>query len=114
MPVMDGIEATNIRAEPRFRTLPIIAMTANAMASDRERCIQAGMNDFITKPIDPNELFGVIRRWIGVDRAFDPHLTTDLAPPSVRGLTIFASMALIPRPHQTDGGQSATLREAAA
>jgi two-component system, sensor histidine kinase and response regulator len=86
MPVMDGIEATkNIRAEPRFRTLPIIAMTANAMASDRERCIQAGMNDFITKPIDPNELFGVIRRWIGVDRAFDPHLTTDLAPPSSAG-----------------------------
>ena len=85
MPIMDGIEATkNIRAEPRFRTLPIIAMTANAMASDRERCIQAGMNDFITKPIDPNELFGVIRQWIGVDRAFKPHSATSAVECGVR------------------------------
>ena len=65
MPVMDGIEATRvIRSNPRFRTLPIIAMTANAMASDRILCLDAGMNDHIAKPIDPDQLFGVLLRWI--------------------------------------------------
>jgi len=65
MPVMDGIEATRvIRSNPRFKDLPIIAMTANAMASDRELCLEAGMNDHIAKPIDPDQLFGVLLRWI--------------------------------------------------
>jgi two-component system, sensor histidine kinase and response regulator len=65
MPVMDGIEATRvIRSNPRFRGLPIIAMTANAMASDRILCLEAGMNDHIAKPIDPDQLFGVLLRWI--------------------------------------------------
>ncbi len=65
MPVMDGIEATRvIRSNPRFRDLPIIAMTANAMASDRIMCLEAGMNDHIAKPIDPDQLFGVLLRWI--------------------------------------------------
>jgi CheY-like chemotaxis protein len=65
MPVMDGIEATRIlRADPRHKTLPIIAMTANAMASDREVCLEAGMNDHIAKPIDPDQLFSVLLRWI--------------------------------------------------
>ena len=65
MPVMDGIEATRIlRANPRFETLPIIAMTANALVSDREICLEAGMNDHIAKPIDPDQLFGVLLRWI--------------------------------------------------
>jgi PAS domain S-box-containing protein len=65
MPVMDGIEATRIiRSNPRYESLPIIAMTANAMASDRELCLNAGMNDHIAKPIDPDQLFGVLLRWI--------------------------------------------------
>jgi two-component system sensor histidine kinase/response regulator len=65
MPVMDGIEATRIlRSDPRFERLPIIAMTANALVSDREQCLQAGMNDHIAKPIDPDQLFGVLLRWI--------------------------------------------------
>jgi len=65
MPVMDGIEATRIlRANPRSESLPIIAMTANALVSDREMCLQAGMNDHIAKPIDPDQLFGVLLRWI--------------------------------------------------
>jgi two-component system sensor histidine kinase/response regulator len=65
MPVMDGIEATRIiRSESRFQNLPIIAMTANAMASDRTLCLEAGMNDHIAKPIDPDQLFGVLLRWI--------------------------------------------------
>ena len=64
MPVMDGIEATRIiRSDPRFKTLPIVAMTANAMAVDRKRCLEAGMNDHIAKPIYPDELFKVLLRW---------------------------------------------------
>jgi len=64
MPVMDGIEATRIiRSDSRLQDLPIIAMTANAMASDREQCLKAGMNDHIGKPIDPDELFSVLLRW---------------------------------------------------
>jgi polar amino acid transport system substrate-binding protein len=62
---MGGIEATQaIRSEPRFRALPIIAMTANAMAADREKCLEAGMNDHVAKPIDPDELFSALLRWI--------------------------------------------------
>jgi CheY-like chemotaxis protein len=65
MPVMDGIEATRIlRADPRHQTLPIIAMTANAMAPDYKLCLEAGMNDHIAKPIDPDQLFSVLLRWI--------------------------------------------------
>jgi two-component system, sensor histidine kinase and response regulator len=65
MPVMDGLAATRrIRALPGFGTLPILAMTANAMAGDRERSLDAGMNDHITKPIDPHELFDVLLRWL--------------------------------------------------
>jgi two-component system, sensor histidine kinase and response regulator len=64
MPVMDGITATRvIRSHPRFKSLPIIAMTANAMAADREKCLEAGMNDHIGKPIDPDQLFSVLFRW---------------------------------------------------
>jgi two-component system, sensor histidine kinase and response regulator len=64
MPVMDGLEATRcIRQLPDRPGLPIIAMTANAMQRDRERCLAAGMNDFVTKPVDPEELFKVLMKW---------------------------------------------------
>jgi len=65
MPVMDGVTATKIiRSNPQLRRLPIIAMTANVMATDREKCIEAGMNDHVAKPIDPDELFTVLLRWV--------------------------------------------------
>lgn len=65
MPVMDGFEATRqIRADGRFQHLPILAMTANAMSGDREQCLEAGMNDHIGKPIDVNQLFTSLARWI--------------------------------------------------
>jgi len=64
MPVMDGVQATiEIRKLGRFEALPIVAMTANAMEQDRQRCLSAGMNDFISKPIDPEELWRVLLRW---------------------------------------------------
>ena len=65
MPVMDGYDTTRaLRAQPRFETLPVIAMTANAMAGDREKTIAAGMNDYIAKPIDVDEMFQTMARWI--------------------------------------------------
>ncbi|MFZ2267337.1 MAG: response regulator [Azonexus sp.] len=65
MPEIDGIEATQrIRAEAQFSALPIIAMTANARAEDREECLQAGMNDFISKPVDPAQLFRILSKWL--------------------------------------------------
>jgi signal transduction histidine kinase/DNA-binding response OmpR family regulator/HPt (histidine-containing phosphotransfer) domain-containing protein len=65
MPVMDGYEATRfLRADPRFTQLPILAMTANAMSSERELCLAAGMNDHIGKPIDVHQLFTTMARWI--------------------------------------------------
>jgi CheY-like chemotaxis protein len=64
MPEMDGHTATRLlRAEPRFKDLPILAMTAHAMVEDRERCLTAGMSDHVTKPIDPDELFAALSRW---------------------------------------------------
>lgn len=65
MPVMDGITATReIRKLPQLRGLPIIAMTANATTEDRDRCLAAGMNDYVSKPIDPKTLFATLRRWL--------------------------------------------------
>ena len=65
MPEMDGYEAARtIRAMPEFSELPIIAMTANVMAGDREKCLEAGMNDHVAKPIDPDKLFATLVQWI--------------------------------------------------
>ncbi|MCX7250804.1 MAG: response regulator, partial [Burkholderiales bacterium] len=65
MPVMDGLSATReIRKLPALQALPILAMTANAMVVDRKRCLEAGMNDHIAKPIDPEQLLTKLRRWV--------------------------------------------------
>jgi len=65
MPVMDGIQATRlIRRQERFASMPILAMTANAMQVDRDRCIAAGMQGFVSKPIEPDELWRALAQWI--------------------------------------------------
>ena len=65
MPVMDGYAATSeLRKDPALQKLPVIAMTAFAMQTDRERCLSAGMNDFVSKPFDPEELFAVLAKWM--------------------------------------------------
>ena len=65
MPVMDGETATRqLRQDPRLQDLPVIAMTANAMDADRQRCFAAGMNDHVAKPIEPAALWSALSRWI--------------------------------------------------
>jgi len=95
MPFMDGLTATRIiRSDKRFDKLPIIAMTANARASDREACLQAGMNDHLAKPIDHSILFASLSRWIprGEDRIHykshpvEPAIIADSGPPTIDGI----------------------------
>lgn len=70
MPVMDGYTASRaIRQHPDHAQLPIIAMTANAMQGDKEKCLDAGMNDHIPKPIDPDALYLTLAKWIAPDAA---------------------------------------------
>ena len=65
MPEMDGYETTRaIRALPQFRTLPIIALTAKAMKGDRDLCIDAGASDYITEPVDTDQLVSLLRVWL--------------------------------------------------
>ncbi|WP_051013527.1 ATP-binding protein [Pararhodospirillum photometricum] len=65
MPRMDGLTATRLlRKDPRFSDLPIIAMTANALRSQQEECLDASMNDFVGKPFDPADLYTVLLKWV--------------------------------------------------
>jgi CheY-like chemotaxis protein len=65
MPEMDGFTATKLlRASPALKSLPIIAMTAHALVEERQRCLAAGMNDHVSKPIDPDALFATLARWV--------------------------------------------------
>ncbi|MFA6957276.1 MAG: PAS domain S-box protein [Thermoanaerobaculia bacterium] len=87
MPVMDGYTATReIRKQAQFAKMPIVAMTANAMAGDREKVIDAGMNDHIAKPFNIDEMFATLARWIKPSgRAGDPPNGTRMSRPDESG-----------------------------
>jgi two-component system sensor histidine kinase/response regulator len=92
MPVMDGVTATReIRKHQHLELLPIVAMTANAMEQDRRKCMDAGMNDFLVKPIDPQEMTTILARWVRPRRApaalpARPALPAPPAAPDADGL----------------------------
>jgi signal transduction histidine kinase/CheY-like chemotaxis protein/HPt (histidine-containing phosphotransfer) domain-containing protein len=105
MPVMDGLDATRaIRRLPQAAHLPIVAMTANAMQSDRALCVAAGMIDFLPKPIEPEELFRTLQRWIAPRREVRAahHSTapfndvvlqsSEVLPPAIEGLDQVAGL----------------------
>ena len=65
LPIIDGYEATRqIRKLPECATVPIIALTANALQGDRENCLQAGMNDYLAKPFKRADLEQILQRWV--------------------------------------------------
>jgi two-component system sensor histidine kinase/response regulator len=104
MPVMDGIDAT--RAIRQFfapAALPILAMTANAFDEDRQRCLAAGMNDHIGKPVDPEHLYKILLRWLphptenptgALTGALSPN--AEVAPPVLRDEALLAALERIP------------------
>ncbi len=68
LPVMDGLQATRqLKADPETRQIPIIALTAHAMAGDREKCLEAGCNDYATKPVEFPQLLAKIESFLGVE-----------------------------------------------
>ena len=98
MPVMDGLAATiAIRKLPGLETLPIVAMTANAMRQDRDKCMAAGMNAFVTKPIDPEALLETLAVWIAPGNSgtgVRPH-TGDETLPDITGLDTAAGLVRV-------------------
>jgi signal transduction histidine kinase/DNA-binding response OmpR family regulator/HPt (histidine-containing phosphotransfer) domain-containing protein len=92
MPVMDGMTATRvIRKNPKFTHLPVIALTANVMVSDQNEYLEAGMNDHIGKPIDPDKLAATLARWIHPVRLVEAPLS-----PPLPALPVSASTELAP------------------
>ena len=101
MPEMDGYEATRqIRAQIAGGGPTIIAMTANAMADDRERCFEVGMNDYLTKPAELHELDAMLERWIVRD---EPALKIEPSPSSQPPAATAASVASAPEPASERG-----------
>ncbi len=96
MPVMDGLAATRaIRAQQQHANLPIIAMTANAMAQDRAACLAAGMNDHLSKPINPDLLYDMLARWLNPVATTASAVNTMAAQPVITVPEIFAPLATL-------------------
>jgi PAS domain S-box-containing protein len=79
MPVMDGLEATRHIRRELTSNIPIIALTANAVKGEMEKCIQAGMNDYLSKPFEEEDLIRLIAKWLGRETHFGPAKTTTIA-----------------------------------
>lgn len=97
MPVMDGLTATRQlrQLEGEERHIPILAMTANVMAGDRERCLEAGMDDHIAKPIDPEKLYAALQRWAtSFSRETSAMISTPALPPEVPWLPQLRELGL--------------------
>ena len=93
MPVMDGHQATvKIRSDARFATLPIIAMTAHATIEEKQRCLATGMNDHISKPIDPATMFEIIGRYIRPSTADRTIIGPAASPPPAEDLSKVAGL----------------------
>ena len=109
MPVMDGETATRrLRSDPRHAGLPIVAMTANAMEADRQRCFAAGMNDHVAKPIDPAALWAALARWIRPRQGLGEAQTVALAKANVEPADPQAAPAAAPRFPALQGLDTAT------
>ena len=107
MPVMDGYAATRaLRAQPSTAGLPIVAVTANALPSERERCLEAGMNDYVPKPIDPDRLRAVLEKWVQPRRAPAPPHPVPLPATRGEGTHEDAPAKTLPAsPHPGDASQ---------
>jgi two-component system, sensor histidine kinase and response regulator len=98
MPVMDGVSATReIRRQDALADLPILAMTANAMDGDRQRCLDAGMNDHVTKPIEPEHLWAALLKWTTrrarpAPAATGPASVEIVLPEEIAGLDVAAAL----------------------
>jgi len=108
MPVMDGHEATRaIRSDPRYDSLPVIAMTAQAMAEERDQCLSEGMNDHITKPIDPGLLYRTVLAFAG--QRVVPRASAASPPPAAEAasseLTAIAGVDIADGLHRVGGNE---------
>ena len=112
MPVMDGYTATRrLREQPRFRDLPVIAMTANAMAGDREKVLAAGMNDHIPKPINVDQMLKTMARWIKPAQPAPASVLASTSAPA-RGVAATATSAMTAGSAMAAAAGSASARAA--
>lgn len=107
MPIMDGYETTRlIRANPAWADTPVIAMTANALVEDRERCLQAGMDDFISKPFTPSIFYATVAHWVGEP----PRQPAPAGVPSGPAVAV-APLPASPRTERAEGSSAIDLTD---